>query len=169
VKVLFLDIDGVLNGHQRHDNGYCGIDPVKVELLNGIVEASRCRIVLASAWRYMILGGDMTLKGFGHLLATYGATPATTAALLDLLPADRVINDPNGRGKLAAEWLRCWKGQIGWRPENQLIVAALDDGDTDGCDLGYELMGIPSVRPTPSVGLTRSDAERVIELLNNGA
>lgn len=169
MKVLFLDIDGVLNGHQRHANGYCGIDPGKVEHLNGIVAETRCRIVLASAWRYMILGGDMTLKGFGHMLATYGAAEATTAALLDTLPADRVVNDPNGRGKLAAEWLSCWKSQLGWNPANRLTPAALDDGDADGCDLGYELMGIPSVRPTPSAGLTGADAARVIDLLNTGA
>lgn len=166
MKVLFLDVDGVLNGHQQHKNGYCGIDPVKVELLDDIVRGTGCRIVLASAWRYMVLGGDMTLKGFGHLLATYGASQATTAALLDLLPSDRVVNDPNGRGKLAAEWLYRWKSQLGWHPENPLVAVALDDGDSSGCDLGYELMGIPSVRPKPSVGLTRSEADRVITLLN---
>jgi hypothetical protein len=169
VKVLFLDIDGVLNGHQRHDNGYCGIDPGKVELLNGVILATRCRVVLASAWRYMILGGDMTLKGFGHMLATYGASQATTSALLDVLPADRVVNDPNGRGKLAAEWLNGWKSQLGWKPTNTLTAVALDDGDSEGCDLGYTLMGIQCVRPKSSVGLTVADAATVIQLLNSGA
>lgn len=158
-KVLLLDIDGVLNDHRRWSNGYCGIDPDKMRNLNRIVAATECKIVLASAWRYIILGGDMTLKGFGHLLAIHGASKLVVGAVHDHLPADTDVNDPFDRGKLAAAWLVA----------NQWVdrAVALDDGDKDGKDLGYEHMKIPVVRPKPSRGMTWEDANRVIALFDH--
>jgi hypothetical protein len=73
MKVLFLDIDGVLNGHKPKDNGWYGIDYDKVCLLNKFLRAcSDVQIVLSSAWRYMILKEAMTIKGFEHLLVSHG-------------------------------------------------------------------------------------------------
>lgn len=173
MKVLFLDIDGVCNSHDSHPNGYCGIDPKKMALLNSIVESTDCRIVLASAWRYLVLKSSMTLAGFGNMLATYGASEAVRAALLDVLPEDGSINDLHDRGKLARMWL---DGRRFRRAADDLlepldaVAVALDDGSwPDGFDLGYEVMGIPSVRPKSSVGLTEAEAARVIELLNREA
>jgi hypothetical protein len=37
--VIFLDIDGVLNGHQKHENGYCGIYPECVTRFNRLLDA----------------------------------------------------------------------------------------------------------------------------------
>ncbi len=61
--------------------------------------------MLASAWRYLILSGSMTLAGFGNLLRTHGAGNATVEALHDWLPEDGSINDLHDRGKLARQWL----------------------------------------------------------------
>ena len=73
MKLIFLDIDGVLNGHEDiHQTGIHTISPAKVRILNHIVRASSAQIVLSSAWRYMILGGAMTLDGFRYMLSTYG-------------------------------------------------------------------------------------------------
>jgi len=69
---IFLDIDGVLNGHQQHDNRYCGTDPESVKVLNGLLDATKAKIVLVSAWRYFILRGEMTLAGFNGLMHTHG-------------------------------------------------------------------------------------------------
>lgn len=166
MKALFLDIDGVLNAHDPHPNGYCGLHPDKVARLDRIVAETGCRIVLASAWRYMIIEGDMTLKGFGHLLATHGASRATCEAIYASLPADGDLNDISDRGKNAASWLA-------WRREMVPVHAvAIDDGTSghiiypDGTDLGYEAVGIPVVRPAGKVGLTDADAGRAIELIN---
>ena len=52
-KVLFLDIDGVVNcatTSQRH-RGYIGIDPVMAFLVGKIVLDTGCRVVLSSSWR----------------------------------------------------------------------------------------------------------------------
>jgi hypothetical protein len=71
--LLFLDIDGVLNGHEQHANKFCGIGATQAAFLNQILaDVPDLQIVVSSAWRYMILGGAMTLKGFEHLLQTHG-------------------------------------------------------------------------------------------------
>lgn len=157
-KILLLDIDGVLNDHRQWLNKYCTIDPDKVRLLNRVVDQSKCRIVLASAWRYMVLGGEMTLKGFGYMLMTYGASKEVADALYAHLPRDVDPDDLHDRGKLA------W----GWLASRSSIThaVALDDGDAEGRDLGYEACGIPVVRPKPRRGLTWKEAERVIELFS---
>lgn len=54
IKVLFLDIDGVVNcatTAQRH-RGFIGIDPYMAHLVRMIVEKTGCQVVLSSSWRY---------------------------------------------------------------------------------------------------------------------
>jgi hypothetical protein len=174
MKLLFLDIDGVLNSHDQHPNGYCGIHPEKVMLLNGIVEKTNCKIVISSAWRYMILRGDMTLKGFGNLLGTYGASSATTRALHGNLPKDRDTDDLHDRGKLVDNYIATWMSHMSdhCKEPFTLTAVAIDDGTSghpnhpDGTDLGYEACGIPIVRPIGKRGLQPEEAARVIEMLN---
>ena len=48
MKVLFLDVDGVLN---RCGKSAQGLEEDKVALLKQIVAATGCRIVLSSTWR----------------------------------------------------------------------------------------------------------------------
>lgn len=157
-RVLFLDVDGVLNGHERHANGFCGIDCRKVELLNELVAAVGCRIVLVSAWRYMILNGAMTLEGFRHLLAINGASQQVRDALIGHLPPDGSVNDLHDRGKLARAWLVA----AGVR----LNAVALDDGGDYGLDLGYRVMGVPLVQPVSHIGLDRIRFEQVVRLFD---
>ncbi len=71
--VIFLDIDGVLNNHLQMENHYCGTKYECVQQFNRILDAiPEAKIVISSAWRYMILRGDVTLKGFEMLLLTHG-------------------------------------------------------------------------------------------------
>lgn len=73
MKILFFDIDGVLNDHSKHRySEYCGIKPECMELFNRIIGATNCKLVLISAWRYMILNNEMTLRGFEYMLNTHG-------------------------------------------------------------------------------------------------
>jgi len=54
MKVIFLDIDGVLNDAattERSPGGWVGIDDDKVALLRQIVESSGAEIVLTSTWK----------------------------------------------------------------------------------------------------------------------
>ncbi len=63
-KIIFLDIDGVLNNHETlakkyRGSGIMGVDPYRVLLLNRIVEATGAEIVLSSSWRH---GTEESLK-----------------------------------------------------------------------------------------------------------
>ena len=53
MKVVFLDIDGVLNEEKSRSRccGYLGIDDKKVENLAKIVEETNAKIVLISTWK----------------------------------------------------------------------------------------------------------------------
>lgn len=71
--ILFLDIDGVMNAHEKYENGFCGIGRTQVFMLNHILrECPDLKVVISSAWRYMITRGDMTLQGFEYMLITHG-------------------------------------------------------------------------------------------------
>ena len=53
-KVLFLDVDGVLNKlgtPQRNPHGARGVDPLMCAELKRIVDQTGCDIVLSSTWR----------------------------------------------------------------------------------------------------------------------
>lgn len=72
MKIIFLDIDDVLNSNatwDRQKNGMCpgwgslapkggfreimlGVDPVFVELLNKIIDATNAKVVVSSDWRF---------------------------------------------------------------------------------------------------------------------
>lgn len=54
MKVIFLDFDGVLNTEKYVSScGHFGlvIDPSRLELLKGIVDATDAKIVLSTSWR----------------------------------------------------------------------------------------------------------------------
>ena len=73
MRVIFLDIDGVLNSHKRLASGYCGIQQENAIHLNAILDAlPDVQLVISSAWRYSILRGEMTIKGFEHMLLVHG-------------------------------------------------------------------------------------------------
>ena len=53
MKIIFLDVDGVLNCQksESHCQGCIGIDNDKVKRLRKIVEATGAKIVLCSSWK----------------------------------------------------------------------------------------------------------------------
>lgn len=63
MKVIFLDVDGVLNyrGCKARCKGFLGVEPEKVVLLKQIVDATDAKIVLSSTWR---LGYNKDQKGY---------------------------------------------------------------------------------------------------------
>ncbi len=79
MKIIFLDIDGVLNCEKTCRTSGCvfPIDPHKVVLLDRIIQATECKVVLSSSWRHHAEGRknarkavdffdttDRTLNGF---------------------------------------------------------------------------------------------------------
>ena len=56
MKVIFLDIDGVLNSEEYYESFPDGefippIDPVCVERLKRIVDRTGAKLILSSSWR----------------------------------------------------------------------------------------------------------------------
>lgn len=95
MTLIFLDIDGVLNGHEKLASGYCGIRPDCAARLNRLLETvPDAMLVISSAWRYMILRGDMTLKGFEYLLLVHGVQ-AHGRVLGHTEADDELCNEPN--------------------------------------------------------------------------
>jgi len=60
VKVLFLDIDGVVNNKRTEKKSLrlMAIDPAMAALVQRIVQNTGCEIVLSSSWRLFQLGRD---------------------------------------------------------------------------------------------------------------
>jgi len=50
-KILFLDVDGVINTYRAILSGLEGFDPVSCALVNNICELSQAKIVICSSWR----------------------------------------------------------------------------------------------------------------------
>lgn len=70
MKVIFLDIDGVLNCQASKSRcaGFIGIDDDKVERLREIVKATNAEIVLCSSWK---TGWEHHFKDAQDELANY--------------------------------------------------------------------------------------------------
>lgn len=162
--IIFIDIDGTLNGEHRHPNGYCGMDPECVYRLNRIVRETGARLVLSSAWRYMVRPGTMGLKGFHCLLMTYGLD--RKAKLVGCTPRDEAVI---GRGPQISRWLHDWTAR---RRAPAYVV--LDNG-SDVPPLSPETMTLSEslsayhadrwVKTASHLGLTDADADRAIAIL----
>ena len=158
---LFLDIDGVLNCHEFDKRIMCGqIHKDKVALLNWVLTETGARIVLSSAWRYLVYRGEMNLRGLEWLLRSHGIL---ADRLVGITREDTVktVNGYNGdpitwhqqdeRGKEIAEWVRA---------NGVRRYAVVDD-----LDLGIREAGHPFVQTEGKVGLTDEAAALLIELL----
>lgn len=85
MKVLFLDIDGVLNHKLFYDNfdkiklvhnnyPYTEFDPTSVSLLNKILSETNAKLVISSSWKIEKKLNDI-LKEVGVKFDIYGITP----------------------------------------------------------------------------------------------
>ena len=172
MKVLFLDIDGVLNGHEWDDDAQsCNVRRECVKHLNRVIKETGCRIVLSSAWRYMVHGGAMSLKGFGYMLRTHGllAECGSSRLIVGLTRKDDGSVDPKDlksdeRARQIRDWLEWWNEDPQMRAAVGLDAvtrfAAVDDEDH-----GFGEYGVPAVITDGKRGMTEADAEKLIEIL----
>jgi len=151
--VIFLDIDGVLNGHEFNHQALSNVIERRcVHRLNRILDDTDARIVLTSAWRYMIHGGSMTLQGFEYLLRSHGVI---AGRLIGATCLDET--QWNTRGRQIASFRNRYISPLA-------PCVAIDDGD-DEDTYGLKTCGVPWIRTDGDVGLTMSDAFRVIDAL----
>lgn len=147
--VLFMDTDGVLNGHERHGNGYCGTRPDCVTRMNRVLNSTNCLIVMSSAWRYLVLNEHMTVVGLENLFLTHGLHCLNRLWAVVRLDQDQ---DTTDRGRQISEFrsLHCPDARI----------AVVDDREFD-----IRSVSLPFVQTDPFKGLTDEDAEALIGLL----
>lgn len=154
-RIIFLDIDGVLNGHAATPSGYCGIDLNRADAFNAIVDRTGAKIVVTSAWRYLVHSGSMTLKGFEHLLRTHGVKGevigVTGRDAMEQGP-DGLVPTPNQRGLQVTNWLREFD-----EPAAYVVI--------DDMDLGINDSNHPFVQTVGTSGLSGLDADRAVALL----
>jgi hypothetical protein len=138
MKILFLDIDGVLN---RALVGALRVEPECVANLNALLaRVPSAVIVISSTWRQAwplpTIALDLAAAGFAHSHAIIGATPVR-------------YDRPR------AEEIKLWLAQV---PRVERFAIVDDYGDAEIMD--------HFVRTDPKVGLTAADVERVVEILN---
>jgi hypothetical protein len=156
MKIIFLDIDGVMNNLESlrfprtkidgSKHSYSTAHPSCIEALNHLIAETEAWIVVSSTWRG--IGVKMLRKIFsawGIKGKTIGRTPDKGSSLWER---------PE-RGLEIAAWLKA-------HPDVESFVI-LDDGD-DMAHLKQHL-----VQADYEVGLTMADAKRAIALLNERA
>lgn len=107
MKILFLDIDGVLNSGayiKRLDGDFDDpinqIDPAAVVRLNALTDMTRAKIVVSSTWRLAFLGHAEPLQSLQSCLRTYGIT----GEVIDMTPS-KPNCVRNRRGKEIQAWM----------------------------------------------------------------
>ncbi|KKN16786.1 hypothetical protein LCGC14_0972480 [marine sediment metagenome] len=90
MKIIFLDIDGVLNTVQtlQRCDGFIGMSPILVKRFNKLVKDTGAEVVLSSTWRLA--------KNWRKVMAKNG---------LDMKFLDRTVRLNAIRGEEIQEWL----------------------------------------------------------------
>lgn len=150
MNVVFLDIDGVLNSHAFSSIAQSnGINAECVACLNRILRETGAKIVVSSAWRYMVLGKAMTLTGFEYLLRTHGVK---AESVIDITVGDEAIPF---RGAQVTEWLS--------RNKEVRSYVILDDLPAAEFSEHAEWL----VTTDGAIGLTTTHADQAIEILTH--
>ena len=153
MKVIFLDIDGVLNGEKSRTRcaGYIGIDSDKLLRLKRIVEQTGAKIVLISTWK---TGWCKLNKLLQDELANYLDRKFKKFGL------EAYDKTPNAFGQ---GYLSRGEGILYYLYENKVeSFVILDDlqFDYDGCNLTDKF-----VKTNGATGIADEDVERAIRLL----
>lgn len=164
MKVIFLDIDGVLNSvktsqewrNRTGKQGYggyfregdvCTDEHIKwgIDLvfnLRMIVEETGSLIVISSTWR-----NDFSLNKFKEMFAVYGWNQAPIMAKTPYFSYKH-------RGREIKKWLE----------DNQVDAYVILDDETDILEEQFQFW----VNTDPKIGLSNEDVELAINVLNRG-
>lgn len=153
LRVIFLDVDGVLNNDETNDRtpgGFVGVSDVLLDRLSTIVEKSLAKIVLTSTWKEYWNHDDALCDSDGLYLSNrlnqFGLT------IMDK------IEDVNGsyyRGRGIKKYLDDHKNIVGY-----VILDDLEFDFSSHKDLLEHL-----VSTNGSEGLTENDIATAIQIL----
>lgn len=161
MKVLFLDIDGVLNcmcPAPTQDNDWINLDewrygfnPDLVARLRYVIANTECRIVISSSWRHhMSYAPYQPDRNWRDVLAD-GLRRNRADVIMGETPSD-----PDGqRGREISEWLKSHE------VESYCVV------DDEVVDILPYIDSSKVVKTDMTIGLTIEDARRIIDVLNN--
>lgn len=161
MKIIFLDMDGVVNsgkwldssskrkykkakGKLKKESGYSAmINPDSVLILNQIIKETNAKVVISSSWRIIRTHDEIAkmLKEKGFIGEVIGSTPA----LIRL-------------GMRRGDEIRAWLDSMSEDIDNYVIL----DDCSDMCELKKNL-----VQTTWAIGITTEHALAAIALLNN--
>lgn len=155
MRVIFLDIDGVLINEECLRVGNQNAHPSCVKALNWLVAQSGAGLVITSTWRVM---------GFGYVQSAFNRW-RINGKIVDMTP--RLEFKPN------SIWIGCereveireWINSHYQHPEaTRLEYVILDD---DAGPIGY--LSDRLVQTSYRDGLTMQDAKRALAMLNEEA
>lgn len=153
MKIIFLDIDGVLNTDQiirdysKRHNKYDVVSSELISKLNKIVEKTKAKVVISSSWRNVfskkkIVNKYLIPNGFkGEVIDTTRLTRSS---------------DFGFRGQEIQEWLN--------EHPNVTSFVVLDD-----ISFGLDNIKENFVETDCALGIQNSDVEKAINILNGTA
>lgn len=154
MKVIFLDVDGVINNEKTTAmiNGWTFVDDYLIKIVRHIINKTHAKVVLSSTWREgwdgQVFG--MEFEALKEKCEYFGVHFFDKTDWTDMGHRDREICD----------WLDMWSGE----PIESYVV--LDDAP--GCFFGADNSILEHlVQTDPRVGITLEDAEKAIAILNN--
>lgn len=152
MKVIFLDVDGVLNNETTKavaPSGYMGVMDSKVKLLKKIVDATGAKVVLSSDWRICDRNHDKDFKYLLNKLKYKG-----NIAIYDFTPDLSVFD----RGHEIRDWIK--------RNQTTKEYVVLDDIEFpdfyDGDFFNHVII------TDYEIGLSQDDVDQAINILNGG-
>lgn len=156
MKVLFLDVDGVLNSNERRAYDYEGVRGMDRELtanLRRIIEETGCRVVVSSSWR---LGGIGPGSDFAYHLARADESGVCLEAVVGATPHLCSL------GARRRNEILAWIDECG-RDERFAIIDDEPRSIVDGQD---DWLHEHMFATDDDLGLTAEVADRVIAYLN---
>ena len=161
-KIIFLDVDGVLNSkfwdndHQREISEGKHVDLEAVKLLGTLVKRTNAKLILHSEWRFWF---DETMKPLrteaDFLANTMKEAGITIAGVTPDLTTEEIRKTKKFSLVKADEILL-------WLDDNSSFTkwVVLDD-----LDLHNEEVARHQVKTDSEIGLTEKDVEKAIEIL----
>lgn len=160
-KIIFLDVDGVLNSWEwfkkleeesyNEDFISFGINPESVQLLNQIVEKTNAKIVVSSTWRINYFQDLLNLLDrYDFIGQVIGKTD--TSHCYDCL-----------RGNLILKWIKDNQNVIGCNYHEYINYVILDDSSDM---LLWQKDNF--VQTNVETGLTQKEVDECIRILNQG-
>lgn len=162
MKVIFLDVDGVLNSdiwnenHQKEIRAGILVDKYKVKLLKQIIVKTNAVVVLHSGWKFWFNNLKPIRKESEFLaevfdkygIEIYDVTPDFSTAEIRETKRFSLV-----KAKEILYWLREYKNIEEW-----LVI--------DDLDLHNEEVKKHQLMTNKETGLTRDDVEKIIRILN---